>query len=137
MSDKWSRCSLRISSAERTCGSISELLQTKPSFSADRGDPVSRIVKDSAARDLSTWILESGVGSTHPLEEHLSSLVDFIDAHADALRDLSDDCALEIVCGFASGSGQGGFVVGHDVMQKLAAVGIDIVMHLYPPERGE
>ena len=137
MSDKWSRCSLRISSDKRSCESISKVLKAEPSSAANRGDPTSKHAPASGVRELSSWILESGVGTTQSLEEHLGALLPFVEAHAEGLQQLAEDCKLEIFCGFSSGNGQGGFVIEHDLLRRIGEVGLDIVLDLYPPEREE
>ena len=59
----------------------------------------------------------------------------FADSHKAELQSLSLDCIIDIVCGLSSGSGQGGFVVAHDVLRRLGEARIDLVLNLYPPER--
>ena len=135
MSDKWSRCSLRISSKTITCERITQALGVEPSSAGNKGDPISRHAPQSGIRDLSTWILESGIGTSQPLEEHLEALLPFVESRAAALRQLTADCKLEIFCGFSSGNGQGSLVMGHRALKTIGSVGFDVVLDLYPPER--
>ena len=135
MGDKWSRCSLRITSEERSAENISEVLDAEPSFAASRGTPISRRAPETGLRTQSTWVRESGLGTTESLEKHIESILDFVEAHSIGLQRLANDCALEVFCGFSSGSGQGGFVVEHKVLRRLGEAGIDLVLDLFPPER--
>jgi len=38
------------------------------------------------------------------------------------------------LCGFAPGSGQGGFTLDAKTLQRIAALGVPLSINLYPPE---
>ena len=135
MHDKWARCSLRISSAQKICKSISDVLGAAPSSAVDLGTPISKYDPSSGLRTNSTWILESGLGTTEPLEKHIERIFQFVESHSSGLRQLATDCSMEIFCGFSSGNGQGGFVVPSDLLRGFGESGLDLVLDLYPPER--
>lgn len=135
MSDKWARASLRITSETLCCEAISELLKAEASFAADKGEAVSRRSPQAGVREFSTWLWESGAGTGEPLERHLALLLPFVESHTGTLERLASDCTLEIVCGFSSGTGQGGVAIDHDVLSKFAQARLSLLIDLYPPER--
>jgi hypothetical protein len=47
---------------------------------------------------------------------------------------LSVDCNLELCLGFGSENGQGGCVLAARLLAEVGALGLDLVLDLYPPE---
>lgn len=135
--DKWSSCVFRVSSSRLSVAEITRVLNSEPTSAQDKGEPKSKRAPERGVRDFSVWLMESGVGDDKPLNEHLAALLPFIESHAEEIRSLSKDCTVDLVCGFSSGNGQGGFVLEHDVLKKIGEAGLDIVLDLYPPERKE
>jgi len=44
------------------------------------------------------------------------------------------EAVLHFWCGFSSGNGQGGFSISPGLLQRLARLGVEVVLDLYPPE---
>lgn len=123
----------RISTKRRSVAEISALLGAEPTDSADRGTPYSKRSPDSPLRDASVWLMGSQVSPDVSPEEHFRSLLKFLHSKREALDVLRSDCEMDICCGFASETGQGGFVLTHDVLTAIGQFGLDIDIELYPP----
>ena len=79
------------------------------------------------------WFLESPLGDDRDLAEHLKWLLDSIDPKRDALRELSIKCRIDLFCAFSSEHGQGGFTFDRVTLDRLATLGVALIVDLYPP----
>ncbi len=134
MDDKWNAASIRIFSRSMSPQEISEALNSEPTHSHKKGDPVSKRNPEGAKRNENLWVLESGIDSSEPLDGHIEKLVEIIERKLDAFKILLQKCEIDIFCGFSSENGQGGFVITSDLMKRLTIIPIDIVLDLYPHE---
>jgi hypothetical protein len=132
---KWSSGSLRVSSAVRRSSEISAVMGCEPSFSADRGDPVTPRNPAGQVRHESICVFSSGLGDSEPLEVHLNKLIAFCAQRVGALRGLAEDCEIDLFLGISSESGQAGFVVDRGALERLARLPVSLTVDLYPPER--
>lgn len=119
--EKWTRGSFRVTSSELTSDEVSQELDIEPTD----------LDEHKAGRTI--WILESGLSSSNTADEHIDALLTRLRPRAEALRGLKGHC--DIFLGFASGNGQGGMVIPPRVLGELAALGIELVLDLYPPEQ--
>jgi len=49
------------------------------------------------------------------------------------LKTLLTTCKIRLSCGFSSGNGQGGFTLDSVTLQRIARLGVPLVLDLYPP----
>lgn len=131
--EKWSSASIRIASRSTDADRISRLLDTEPSVSYKKGLPVNSRNPGGPLRQEHLWIMESGLDTSRSLDAHLAKLVTFIEQKTEDLKRLLPDCEIGLFCGFSSGNGQGGLVLNADLLKKITAIPIDIVLDLYPP----
>ena len=124
----------RISTRHRSVAEISAILCAEPTDSADRGTPYSARTPASPLRDASVWLMGSQLPAESVPEEHFRSLLDFLRAKREALDVLRGDCEMDICCGFASETGQGGFVLAHEMLMEIGQLGLDIEIDLYPAD---
>ena len=134
--EKWSMASLCIYSKEINAQDISKILKASPSYSRELGVPVSGRNIHSMLTEEACWFLDSVLMESDPLEEHIKSLLSFIEQHSESFQTLKKDCLIEIRCAFSSENGQGGFVMDSCLIKKLADISVDLVVMLYPPEGG-
>ncbi len=132
--DKWSSASLRISSETITLNEICEKLNTRATRSYERGSPVNPKSSNSPLRQENLWILKSSLDDTLPLERHIEELVNFLEHNIDVFKTMFPKCEIELFCGFSSTYGQGGCILTSDLIKRISAFPIDIVLDLYPPE---
>jgi hypothetical protein len=129
---KWAKASLCIFSGTLSPEEISAFLAIEPSYFHRRGQSVGRS-KPSVLRKHTAWILESGLGDDQDLAEHLKQIVGILERKREAIESLRLSCEVEIRCGFSSESEQGGAKLSKELLSRLAAVRIDLVLDLYPP----
>jgi Domain of unknown function (DUF4279) len=129
---KWATASLRIFSEARTVSEITDVLGIAPSRSYMKGDPVSS-ARPPVVRSQSAWIYESGPGRSPDLATHLNFLVDFIEPRLEVLKMLLATCRVDLFCGFASESGQGGTTLDNVLLARLGRLPFDLTIDLYPP----
>ncbi|MFF5924416.1 DUF4279 domain-containing protein [Streptomyces flavochromogenes] len=130
---KWSAGSLRITSQTVGASEISARLGIAPDDQFERGSLTSPRNPSSVRREVNVWIRRSGLGSDRWPEEHVAALVRLFDGHREELIRLSDACDLEVVLGFGSENGQGGCVLPAHLLAEVGALGLDVVLDLYPP----
>jgi hypothetical protein len=97
------------------------------------GEPVTRRVADAPLRRYHVFIRASGLPETSPVDEQLAALLRVIEPQAAQLAKLPADAQPDIVCAFSSGNGQGGFDLSPALIARLAALGLPVAVHLYPP----
>lgn len=130
---KWSRASLRISSRRLTCADITRVLDIAPTKCFEKGTAIGPERRTGAMRDETLWILESGLSVEEPLEGHIQDILSLVQGNEARFGELLPDCQLEIFCGFASASGQGGLVLSSALLKAITVAPIDLVIDLYPP----
>ncbi|WP_037599865.1 DUF4279 domain-containing protein [Streptacidiphilus rugosus] len=131
---KWSAGAIRITSRTVTAGEISCHLGITADQQFERDSLMSPRNPASARRETSVWIRRSGLPNDSDLADHVRVLVALVDGRREELASLSVDCDLELCLGFGSENGQGGCVLPARLLTEVGALGLDIVLDLYPPE---
>ncbi|MGI5335917.1 DUF4279 domain-containing protein [Streptomyces sp. CA-181903] len=130
---KWSVGSIRITSRTVTAGEISDRLGITADQQFERDSLMSPRNPAGARRETSVWIRESGLSDDSELTDHVRALVELVDGRREELASLSADCDLELCLGFGSENGQGGCVLPARLLAEVGALGLDVVLDLYPP----
>ncbi|MGW7660743.1 DUF4279 domain-containing protein [Streptomyces sp. NPDC054756] len=130
----WSAGSIRITSSTVAAGEISARLGITADQQFERDSLMSSRNPSSARRETSVWLRRSGLPDDSDLTDHVRALVELATVHRHQLAGLSADCDLELWLGFGSENGQGGCVLPADLLAEVGALGLDIVLDLYPPE---
>jgi hypothetical protein len=100
----------------------------------EKGSRLSWSNPDSSISQENYWLLDSGLADSDPLDAHVTKLVSYIEQNISALKALLTDCEIDLWCAFASGTSQGGFVLDAELLKKLTAIPINLIIDLYPPE---
>ena len=132
---KWSRATFRVWSHDVPPESIGDTLGLRPTKLLRKGEPVSK--RSNALRKEHGIQIESALPTSEPLERHLDSLCDLLEPVASKLEAITRSCEYDIHCGFSSGNGQGGFTLNPNLLSRLAALRIELVVDLYPPTTAE
>ncbi|MEZ5322141.1 MAG: DUF4279 domain-containing protein [Microthrixaceae bacterium] len=118
----WALASLRIASETILAEEIGERLGLRPtSWRQSEGEPA-----------FVVWIFESGMAPSAPLEDHLYILMERLAERRDALMALVDDATVEIWLSFSTGSNSRTAVLNADLLSRVSAAGIDLVLDPYP-----
>jgi hypothetical protein len=122
--------SLRIFSTNKSLAELIAILGN-PSDGHDVGDAISARHPERT-HDASRWGLESTVGRTRRLEEHIDELVTFVENHRDIFTRLQADCEIDIFCGvFTSDNINGGFVLEPSLAGRLHELQLLVVVDIH------
>ena len=72
-----------------------------------------------------------------PLENHLEEIISLLESRKAEVQALNDQAELSLFCGFSSGNGQGGCTFMPELLRRLSALNIPLVLDLYPPNAEE
>jgi hypothetical protein len=132
---KWFRASLRISGENLQPDDVGRLLSLKPTRTHLRGQPRGRQGKSAQhIWNYSLWLLESPLDDDRDPAEHLKWLLDILVPKVSLIKTLSENYHVDLFCGFSSGSGQGGVTLDAIMLQRIAHLGLPLILDLYPPE---
>lgn len=128
---KWNHAAFRISGDALRPDQISASLGLEATQSGLKGERFSS--RHNAVRRTSFWLLKAPLDNHRPLEEHLKWLLDTLEPKYDSLIPLTNKWKTEFFCGFSSENGQGGATFDPVLLDRLAHLGIPLVLDLYPP----
>lgn len=120
------KVTLRILSKVRALSELNRVLgPLSRGFSI--GDPMGHEGR-SRERTFCAW--ESGLPYAAALESHLREVLTFIDSIG-GLEDIRKDCEVDVFCMLSTTNGRGGTLLPHQLMTKMAALELDIVIDVY------
>jgi hypothetical protein len=132
---KWYSASFVVTSTTLTPEEIERRLGYAPTRAHHMGDPVSpRHPSALHAHKHHYYGLHSGLRNSQEMQAHLEALLSRLEAKAEAVAGLSEEASVCFWCGFSSGNGQGGFTLSPSILQRLAQLGVEVALDLYPPE---
>ena len=130
---KWLSVCLRISSDDLDPDGVTKALGLTPDFTGHKGR---HIDGDSSRAVLETnlWGHTCAEEFTEPFEAQLSDFVARLEQRGTQLRALSCRSGVdaELLLGFSSSNGQGGFTLTAELLARISALGLDVTMDLYP-----
>ncbi len=131
---KWLSACLRISGDELDPDNVTKALELTPNFTGRKGQPMSSKPR-SAVYESNLWGHIFSEEFHEPFEEQLSEFVGRLEKRGKQLRALyaRKEVGAELLLGFASSNGQGGFTLPADLLARIAALGLDVSLDLYPP----
>lgn len=132
--DKWVSTALRVSSETVTPQEVTQKLGLGADEAVVRGAPVAPQSPHPYISPRHLWIYQIDADPTLPIADHLTAAVGLLDDKAEAVRALALECDIEVTLGFGSETGQGGDVLPHDLLRRLANHPVALVLDLYPPE---
>ena len=131
---KWLSACLRISGDEVDPDSVTKALGLEPNFTGRKGQRVGGKSK-SAVFESNLWGHIFSEEFHEPFDAQLSEFVGRLEKRGKQLRALYDrkEVGAELLLGFASSNGQGGFTLPAELLARIAALGLDVSLDLYPP----
>jgi len=129
---KWYQACFRIFGDTLQPDRASEELGIRATNSGLKGEILSssRLKKPLLS---SVWILESPLDKQVPLEEHLKWLLDALEPKIEIICRIAKQYETDFFCGFSSDNGQGGCTFSVVLLERLARLGVPLVLDLYPP----
>ena len=132
--NKFCSATLRIASKTMNAKDITIAIGVDATECHDIGEVLSLKSPRPKNRKETLWLFKSCVSEDLPLEEHIKDLLFFSETKYQELDSIASKCDIEVFCSFASTNGQGGFVLDHVLLQRLAKSKIDFVFDLYLSE---
>lgn len=139
--EKWYEVSLRIAGDDLVPERVTEMLGLQPERIGRRGEPITRHPRSARYRK-NVWIWRATVDSAIGFEEQFQHALPLVEGRASELRQVTSEAGVESYwfLGFASGNGQGMATLSPGTLGRLAALGLEVVLDLYPDflnEQGE
>ena len=139
--EKWYEVSLRIAGDDLVPDRVTETLRLQPERIGMRGEPMTSHPRSARYRQ-NVWIWRATVDSAVGFEEQFLRALPLVESRAAELRQITGEAGVESYwfLGFGSGNGQGTATLSPSTLGRLAALGLEVVLDLYPDflnERGE
>ena len=131
--EKWSSAAFVATSKTLSLNQIQEIIGLPPSRFHNIGDPVSSR-SSTPVHNRDYYSIQSKSLESESMEQHIEEILSLLEPRMDAIRRLSSEANLCLFCGFSSGNGQGGFGLSPELLSRLARLGLEVVLDLYPPD---
>jgi hypothetical protein len=129
---RWSKAAFCIYGDTLQPDEISRDLGLQATNSGLKGERQSKYPKTRQLR-TSMWILGSPLDDHLPLQDHLGWLLDALESKLDVVRGTATRYDARLFCGYSSEHGQGGCTFDIALLERLARLGVPLVLDLYPP----
>jgi hypothetical protein len=128
---KWSKASLRVFGDSLEPSEISAMLEIEPTKAGRKGEPAFTPLRRPLGS--SVWILESPLADHLPLQDHFRWLLDTLEPRRKQLAEITKKYEADFFCGFSSANSQGACILDPELLSRLAKLGVEVVLDLYPP----
>jgi Domain of unknown function (DUF4279) len=128
--EEWSRAAVRIFGDDLQPEEIETALGLKATRSHIKGQP--RSPRYKGVWHETYWCLDSPLADERNMTDHLNWLLDSLEPRGDVIKALSGKYRIDFFCGFSSGNGQGGFTLDRLTLRRIADLGVQLVLDLYP-----
>jgi hypothetical protein len=131
---KWYKVSLRFLGDDLDLPAVTSALGLKPDVTGRVGEHIGGNPR-YAIYETNVWVYRYTETDTVAFTEQLSDFIGRLEHRAAAMRELlaRPGVTAELFLGFASGNGQGGFTLPASLLARIANLGLDISLDLYPP----
>ena len=132
--EKWYKVSLRFSGEELDLRATTAALGLEPDVTGRVGEHVGGNPR-YAEYQTNVWVYRYTEDGGVRFSDQLEELVTRLEGRAAAFRALTarPGVVAELLLGFSSGNGQGGFTLPASLLSRIATLGIDLSLDLYPP----
>jgi hypothetical protein len=129
---RWSKAAFCIYGDALQLDEINKNLGLQATNSGLKGG---RPSKHPGARPLRTsiWMLNCPLDDHLPLQDHLKWLLDTLEPRLYIIRGIVMQYDTKLICGYSSEHGQGGCTINAALLDRLANLGVPLVLDLYPP----
>jgi len=87
----------------------------------------------SALRTHNGWVRTSGLDSGEPFLDHLDAILEDLEPRQSQLERLTDQCILDLYCGYGLGKQPGQTTIDHARLQRLAHLPISLTFDVNGP----
>jgi hypothetical protein len=131
--EKWSSAAFCAYSDTMSPEQMEATFGVAPTRSHQIGEPRSKSGR-SGVHDRHYYSIQSSAVESAALDVHIEEILSLLEPRENHLKQLRHKASLCILCGFSSGSGQGGFSLSPALLSRLAHLGLEVVLDLYPPD---
>jgi len=131
---KWYKVSLRFFGEGLDVSSVAAKIGFKPDVVGRLGEHI-RGNPRYALYETNPWVHRYTDDDALPFCDQLTELVTRLEERSDSIRALTSAPGVggELLLAFSSGNGQGGFTLPVELLARIAALGLDLGLDLYPP----
>ncbi len=131
---KWYMVSLRFFGEGLDVSSVAAKIGLDPDVVGRLGEHI-RGNPRYALYDTNLWVHSYTDDDALPFYDQLTELLTRLEDRADSIRALTSAPGVggELLLAFSSGNGQGGFTLPVELLARIAALGLDLGLDLYPP----
>lgn len=127
------KASLRISSKITYVKEITDALEIEPDFFVEKGTRAVPNNPKSYVHPANMWGLESDIDESESLDAHLIRLIEFIESKISVFENLSQTCEFNIFCGYFPDGHTGHLSFSPELLKRLTAIPIEIIIKMYEP----
>jgi hypothetical protein len=130
--EKWSSVAFCAHSVTLLPEQMEAVIGIPPTRSHKIGEPRS-MRTNGGVYDRHYYSIQSTISDTEPLDKHIEQILSMLERRVDRVKQLASGASFSLFCGFSSGNGQGGFVLSPLLLSRVAELGLEMVLDLYPP----
>lgn len=119
---------IRVSSPTASANEVASIIQLQPTRLVQR---------EVTAAVEARWLFDSQLPETVSIEEHIEVLLFLIEKHKAEFESLPSDCVVDIWCTISSQGEFVGFALPRVIVQRVAALGLELVFSVYCGGDGE
>ena len=131
--EKFAAASFRVFSDTHAAEYFTQIFGEMPDSIGVKGELISPNGRSKAKYRANLYRIRSNLPTSAPLEDHLQALVARVEPFADRFSDAKAVGSVNIFAGYGSWNGQGGAVLSSDLLRRLAALQVDLILDLHPP----
>lgn len=121
------KATLRVFSDELSLEELTAVMGLPSSGGHTKGESKKRSVKSWSS---SYWPLESK-SSSEWVEDHIEELVNWLESKSEDYARIRSSCFADLFCLVATIGGQAGVVIHRDLMPRLIALGLSVVLDIH------
>jgi Domain of unknown function (DUF4279) len=129
---RWSKASFCIFGETLQPDDINRDLGLQATNSGLKGRRQSKYPRARPLR-TSIWMLDSPLDDHLSLQDHLNWLLDALEPKLNVVHGIARQYDSKLICGYSSESEQGGCTFDVALLDRLANLGVPLVLDLYPP----
>ena len=131
---KWHKVSLRFLGDDLDLAAVTNALGLKPDVTGRIGEHIAGNPR-YAVYETNVWVYRYAAMEHLNFSTQLSQFIAHLEERSKTILYLVERPGVraELFLGFSSGNGQGGFTLPASLLARIAALGLDVTLDLYPP----
>jgi hypothetical protein len=132
--EKWHKVSLRFLGDDLDLAAVTNALGLMPDVTGRIGEHIAGNPR-YAVYDTNVWVYRYAAMDHLSFSTQLSQFIARLEERSETIRHLVEGPGVtaELFLGFSSGNRQGGFTLPASLLARIAALGFDVTLDLYPP----